>query len=199
MPEMRLVGSMRTSARERLPLAASQFRQSRKRRGVGFIWGSEWDRVLAGQGADGEGLAGLAVGALVALVLLTGGIVRVEFLEQRGGAVEVVAQAADTDDQLRQSRERQTLAHLYPTRQVHRRQRGQLPAEVGLAQPGVRRADLQDTIEAARPGDDAAIERLRVVGGRQVDRLVHLVIAVEPLQQVAVAIVLDDRVDVLED
>src|SRR5207248_3393256 len=61
-----------------------------------------------------------------------------------------------------------------------------------------RRLDLDDAVEATRPRHDAAVEALRVIGGGDVDDLVDLVRAVEPLQQLAVAVQLDDGVDVLE-
>ena len=123
-------------------------------------------------------------------------VVAVDAAEQLHRLVQVVAQAADADDHLGQRRERQAVRQPDPLLALPGRQVGQLAGEVRLAQPGVRRLDPEDAVEAARPRDDAAVELLRVVGAGQVDRLIDLVVTVQPLQQVAVAVVGDDGVDV---
>src|SRR5262249_41070632 len=48
-------------------------------------------------------------------------------------------------------------------------------------------------------GNDAAVELFRVVRAGEGDRAINLVVAVEPLEQFAVAVLLDDGVNVLED
>src|SRR5262249_1623009 len=62
-----------------------------------------------------------------------------------------------------------------------------------------RRLDLDDSVETPRPRHDAAIEPFGIIGRRDVDDLVDLVRAVEPLQEFAVAMDFDDGVDVLEE
>src|SRR5207248_1140528 len=49
-------------------------------------------------------------------------VVRVEALEQLGGLLQVVPQAADADDHLGERRERQPVGQLHPLRQFGRRQ-----------------------------------------------------------------------------
>ena len=70
--------------------------------------------------------------------------------------------------------------------------------EVGLAHPRVWGVDAENAVEPPRAGDDPPVELLRVVRRRQVHRLIDLVVAVEPLEQIGVAVVGDNRVDILE-
>src|SRR5437762_8405608 len=50
-----------------------------------------------------------------------------------------------------------------------------------------------------RARDEAAVELLGVVGGREVEHVVDLVLAVEEREELVLAVLGDDRVDVLED
>src|SRR5262249_26339833 len=61
------------------------------------------------------------------------------------------------------------------------------------------RLDLQQAVEAPGPGDDAAIQPLGVISAGQVDDLVHLGVAVEQLQELAVAAAFNYGVYILED
>ena len=62
----------------------------------------------------------------------------------------------------------------------------------------IRWRHLDDPIKAARPRDNALVEPFGIVGARQIHRPIHLLITVEPLQQITVAVAGDDRVDVLK-
>src|SRR5882724_5793492 len=120
-------------------------------------------------------------------------------VQQRERLLELVPEAAHADHRLGERGEREALGQAHPALELRGIRLAELGRQVAPARALVGGVDPDDTVEAPGTRDETAVELLGVVGGGEIEHVIDLVLAVEEREELILAVLGDDRVDVLED